>query len=628
MINQLTLKQLKQALEETSHSTNKLYEEAGSSEHWRRISEDPKYSAFWEQLKKGGEERIKEQPLPPQFSEFILFGTTGDRSFYQNKRDHLIAGVHTFSLLVMADKQNPEWVAGLENALWSICNEFTWVLPAHVGLYINQYPHRIWDQPNMPRETVDLASAHIGFTLAEIIHFMGSRLHPWVVERVKAEIERRLFQVYFHDPVPQNWELKTNNWPAVCASSIGAAAIYMEQDSEKLSGMLWRVINVLRGYLSGFDEQGATPEGPAYWQYGFSHFVFFSELLKERTQGRISLLADSKIEQISLFPQFCMLGDGKVVNFSDSPEQVKWNPGLIHRLQSYAPSLQMPELSSLLQPTSNSWIETSRLLLWSPEQTESREAERHKSGSIEERIFEGNQWAISKVIDTEGHFVAFAAKGGYNEEPHNHNDLGHFILHVDGQSVLADMGLGIYTRQYFQPEYRYNQLNAGSHGHSVPIVDGCRQGFGKRYYAELVEHHQTEKEMTFSLDLTQAYDCPSLESLTRHFAWKRAENESPQLLIRDQVSFLAKPNSFQEVFISSTEPVKTAPGQFLLNSVTFFYEENDWRVEVEDVTLDSDTEKGKKFYRMILHCNHPERIMEMTFKFEIHKGNHLAPNLQ
>lgn len=614
MFNLLTLKQLKQALEETAHPSQILFAEAGASDHWPRVREDAKNAGFWEQLETKAEELLAMPPGPPSFSDFILFGTTGDRTIYQSKRDQLYAGVHTFSLLAMTDDR-PEWISGLENAIWSICNEFTWVLPAHVGLYHNQYPNQIWDQLKMPRETVDLAAAHIGFTLAEMISLMGSRMHPWVVERVKAEINRRIFQVYFHDPVPQNWELKTNNWPAVCASSIGATAIYLEEDSEKLSGMLWRVMNVLRGYLSGFDEQGATPEGPAYWQYGFSHFVFFAELLKERTQGRISLLTDEKIEQISLFPQFCMLGGGKVVNFSDSAEQVKWNAGVIHRLQRYAPALQMPDSSSLLPPTSTSWVETSRLMLWSPDWIESQAESRRASGRIDERIFEGNQWAISKVTDAKGRIFAFAAKGGYNEEPHNHNDLGHFILHVDGESLLADMGLGIYTRQYFQPEYRYEQLNAGSHGHSVPIVDGCKQCFGKQYAAEMFEHHQTDEEMVFALDLTRAYACPSLERLERRFVWKRAENETPHLVIRDQVSFSNQPTSFQEVFISSVKPVKTAPGQFALGSVTLFYEERDWSAEIESAILDSDAEKGKTFYRIILQHQRPDTSMEMTFRF-------------
>jgi hypothetical protein len=44
---------------------------------------------------------------------------------------------------------------------------------------------------------------------------------------------------------------------------------------------------------------------------------------------------------------------------------------------------------------------------------------------VQERIFTGNQRVISKVRQPNGRIAAFAAKGGFNEEPHNHNDLGH-----------------------------------------------------------------------------------------------------------------------------------------------------------------------------------------------------------
>lgn len=616
LLNQLTLKQLKNTLEETQTQSYTLFKEASSSNHWQRIKGESSYKGFWDNLEKQAMQLIDKPAAPPQFSDFILFGTTGDRSIYQNKREQLYAGLHTFSMLAMTDNRS-EWMIGLENAIWNVCNEFTWVLPAHVGLYHNDYPNNIWDQPSMPRETVDLAAAGIGFTLAEIVHLMGDHLHPWVVERVKAEINRRIFQVYFHDPVPQNWELKTNNWPAVCSASIGAAAIYLVQDSEELAGMLWRVINVLRGYMSGFDEQGATSEGPAYWQYGFSHFVYFAELLKERTNGQISLLSDEKIEQISLFPQFCMLAGGKVVNFSDSLEEVKFNSGLIHRLQSYAPSLQMPPEISQLLPDPNIWLDASRLMLWSDAQVTPKTSSVADPGRAQERIFTGNQWAISKVTDAKGRMIAFAAKGGFNEEPHNHNDLGHFILHVDGENLLADMGIGVYSKQYFQPQYRYELINAGSHGHSVPIVDGCRQGFGKQYRAEIVQYHQTEEEMAIELDLTKAYVCNSLKRLTRHFVWRRPEHEVPQLVILDKVSFSKQPTSFQEVFISSVMPNEAVPGCVQMSTVSLFYDEKNWKVEVEPVSIVSHLGADKQFYRVVLHCLYPKPEMEMSFQFTI-----------
>ncbi|WNR43967.1 heparinase II/III family protein [Paenibacillus roseipurpureus] len=620
MLSTLTLRELKYALEQAHPEEHQLFPEAASTERWMQIRKDERYSAFWEELEEQAV-RIQENPAHlPQFSDYIVFGETGDNINFENIRTQLYAGLHTFSLLAMTD-DGSEWKTGLENAIWSVCNEYSWVPPVHAGLYVNEYPKGIWDQPIPPRETIDLQAAAIGFTLAEIIYHLGHRLHPWVVFRAKEEIERRIFQVYFYDPVPQNWELKTNNWPAVCSSNIGAAAIYLTQDSERLAGMLWRVIGALRQYVSGFDEEGATPEGPVYWQYGFSNLVFFAELLKERTGGRINLLAEPKIEKIAKFPHYCMLSNGKVVNFSDAAEELRFHTGLFHRLRQTFPSLSLPPegyQSNQASKPSVLWIEAIRLMLWTSDQpaAEATGTSDTQEG-VEERIFAGNQWVISKVRQPDDSVAAFAAKGGHNQEPHNHNDLGHFILHAGGVNVLADIGIGVYTRQYFQPEHRYEMIQPGSHGHSVPIINGCRQGFGHMYRAEIVNQDITEDELLFELDLSKAYECPSLQRFTRQFLWRRPVNENSQLILTDQVTMHEPGSSFQEVFICGVEPQQKGPGQVAIGAVLMTFEANQWQVEVETQLTVAHPAIERTFYRLLLTRKEMSESFTSQFRFEI-----------
>ncbi|CAN7425908.1 hypothetical protein [Paenibacillus sp. LjRoot56] len=614
MLEHITFRQLKNALEETQRQPRTLYSEAHSSEQWKRIREDVNYAEFWHTLQEKATHLLENPVRAPLFSEFTLFGDTGDRAIYQKQQDDLFVGIPMFSMLALTEEKQ-EWKTGLENAIWHICNQYTWVSPAHVGLYHNDYPNGIWDQPLPPRETVDLYAGMTAFTLAETVHLLKDRLHPWIIHRVNEEIDNRIFQVYFNDPTPQNWELKTNNWPAVCSSSIGATAIYMIEDSEKLAGMLWRVIGVLRNYFSGFDEQGATPEGPAYWQFGFSHFVYFAELLKERTQGRIALLTDAKVEAISQFPQFCMLSGGKVVNFSDSPEEVTLNPGLIQRLQQYVSTLELPTDYYRMKPVIGNWLDVTRLMLWSLDSEPLISA--NDGERVQEQVFIGNQWVISKIKDAEGGMTAFAAKGGHNEEPHNHNDLGHFILHVDGDNVLADLGLGVYTKQYFQPSYRYEMINAGSHGHSVPIVDGCRQGFGKSYRSEILHSQISDDQVHVVMDLTKAYDCVSLDIFTREFLWDHSVHKAPQLIVRDRVICNTKPESFQEIFISCVQPRVIGAGRIQMNKVTLLYNSEQWELDMEEMKVDSHYKIGTPFYRIVLNRTRMEREMLSEFCFEI-----------
>ena len=89
------------------------------------------------------------------------------------------------------------------------------------------------------------------------------------------------------------------------------------------------------------------------------------------------------------------------------------------------------------------------------------------------------QWLICQ--DGEGN--GFAAKGGNNDENHNHNDIGHFLCVFHGEMLLTDLGAGEYTKDYFG-DGRYDILCNRSMGHSVPLVNGREQCAGREYRAD------------------------------------------------------------------------------------------------------------------------------------------------
>ncbi len=76
-----------------------------------------------------------------------------------------------------------------------------------------------------------------------------------------------------------------------------------------------------------------------------------------------------------------------------------------------------------------------------------------------------------------------AAKGRYNAESHNHNDVGSFIVAVGGQPLLIDVGVETYTKNTFSAA-RYDIWTMQSEYHNLPVVDGqgqaavqqCRDG--------------------------------------------------------------------------------------------------------------------------------------------------------
>jgi hypothetical protein len=95
---------------------------------------------------------------------------------------------------------------------------------------------------------------------------------------------------------------------------------------------------------------------------------------------------------------------------------------------------------------------------------------------------------------------------------HNHNDVGSFIFAKNGEQILADLGAGKYTRQYFS-DVRYDIMEPSSRSHSVPVINGGYQSVGREYSSSDVSYSKGH----FSMDISGAYKCEGLDKLIRTF---------------------------------------------------------------------------------------------------------------
>jgi len=614
-IQALTLKELKRILEGMPGGHLHMYAEAKDKANWLKSRNDLRMKLAWEEVDQLAEQLLSEPIEPLLYSEFRMFAESGDRGTFEARYFKRRTRMSVFTLLWLTTEEEKYRIA-LEDALWAVCDEYTWVLPAHVGLYHPEYPNKIWDQPAPPRETIDLFAAETCFALAEIIHLMDGKLSPWVECRIQAEIERRIFQVFFHDSKPQNWEMKVNNWPAVCAAGIGSAALYMERDPERLAGMLWRVLASFKNHLSGFDEEGATAEGMGYWQFGFGYYAVFAELLRQRTDGQVDLLADEHVRKIAEFPNACLLAGGKTVNFSDSAEDIQLQLGLFARLHKRFPEVVVPAQPFRLAETRRSFATAGRGMLWTIE-SEATSISVPLKAVHDDYYFAGHQWLICHSRSEQGK-VVFAAKGGHNEEPHNHNDLGHFIIHAEGKNIFADLGGGRYTRQYFQPAYRYLEFTAGSHGHSVPILGGCHQSVGRDYHADVLSYERSEELVRLQLDLAKAYDCPELGSFTRELIWERPAASSGgcfRLKLRDEISWSAEAGEIEEVFIVSLPAVNVAAGHLQAGPIALRYDAEKFTYEVQTLSITGMDRNVRTYYRLVFTAVEQAQrtVFEMSF---------------
>ncbi|MBQ1865554.1 MAG: heparinase II/III family protein, partial [Bacteroidales bacterium] len=115
------------------------------------------------------------------------------------------------------------------------------------------------------------------------------------------------------------------------------------------------------------------------------------------------------------------------------------------------------------------------------------------------------------LSDPEGLFVA--AKGGNNDESHNHNDVGTFILYMDNQPVMIDAGVGTYRRQTFDSS-RYTIWSMQSNYHNLPVINGVGEKEGPAYKAS----DAVAKPGFFSVNIAGAFpEAAKVDKWTRSY---------------------------------------------------------------------------------------------------------------
>jgi hypothetical protein len=218
------------------------------------------------------------------------------------------------------------------------------------------------------------------------------------------------------------------------------------------------------------------------------------------------------LRQIASYPAKLMLSAGRYANFSDCEEVVEFNPAHVARLA------EQTGITSLYDTLAggaglvrfkdqgrfhNVW----RVITW-------------WDGRRPEQIEIGDTWArdigVAKLIAQadSGASVVLAAKAGHNAENHNQNDVGSFIYHVDGESLLCDPGRGLYSRDYFGPR-RYENLFANSFGHSVPRVGDRLQSPGRSSAGKITLFDAKGPDKQVWMEIGDAYDVPGLERIER-----------------------------------------------------------------------------------------------------------------
>ena len=445
---------------------------------------------YFEEVKEEAEKLYDEPIRSLTYSTFKLYGQTGSREEYEQEYMLHRKMLCAFTAMVVTE-QGEKWLDKLCDAVWAVCDEFTWVLPAHIWKHMDT-PHKI------ATGSIDLFSAETSIALSEIYHILGERLPLIIRQRIEYEIDRRIIIPY----IESKPKFGISNWSGVCGCGVTAALVYMGKDKEFVE-IKDHLLSNLKDFLDSFPDDGCCLEGSLYWFYGFSHFVFAAELLRQYTNGEIDYFKDEKVKKIAYFSNNMYLEDNFCISFSDSPHTYDFDMGIMCFLAQKYDGITVPPLKYATKFSNDARYRFGpfiRNLYWACELPMAQS----KTGYY---YYDKSEWYINRKEN-----YIFAAKSGHNLEPHNHNDVGSFLVFSDGEFILDDIGWERYVASYFGPG-RYTHNAPASRSHCVPLINGTEQLEGRKHKGVVT----AVGENTFAFDYEMAYDVPELEKLSRRF---------------------------------------------------------------------------------------------------------------
>jgi len=479
---------------------------------------------------------------------YLDFMRNGDRRSYQlpwaERRNRLVS-------LVLAEcaEGKGRFLDPITNGLWVLFEESSWVYPAHIFMQ-----RAGSDLPDITEPIVDLGVGETAALISWIDYLLGPELDtvsPMTRKRLAREVQQRILEPCLEraDFWWMAWDTQghpINNWNPWIVANWLSSALLIEKDPERRARHVEKAQRVLDQFLNSYPADGGCDEGPSYWgRAGASTFEAL-DWMYGASNGKISVFDEPLIAGMGRYILTAHVGHEWYMNFADANARAAVDGPLVYR---YGKAIDDEALAAF-----GVW-------LWQRSAVRA-EPELKSIGRILPELFLAAEMAGQTAAEplprdgwlpdlqlmtardqagtTEGLYVA--AKGGHNNESHNHNDVGSFIAYLDGSPLIIDVGPEYYTAKTFSLQ-RYKIWTMRSSWHNLPLVNGTEQAPGRSFAARDVLYQADEATASLALDLTAAYPASArIKSWQRQITLQRGD----ALTITDdyQLSAANTPNEY------------------------------------------------------------------------------------
>ena len=435
---------------------------------------------------------------------YLFFSRTGENMpyltrFYERRS--------ALGILVLSECLEGEgrFLDQIINGIYCMCEETSWITPFDMSL-------RKEILPRPSDRTVDLSCTETGALLAWTYYLLKDPLDgisPRICQRIEMEIRERLIVPYLTRD--DYWWMgfvetpRINNWNPWCNKNMLMCFLICEIDRETKTEGIVKIMKSLDAYLSAYPPDGCCDEGPMYWGAAGGGLHTCLELLYQMSSGKIDIYGQPIVRKIGQYLYKVHIHDRYFVNFADGDALV----GIDSTVYDYGLDIRDENLIGLgvnagpKKPEVFKWFGMYEYLL-------DMFNEKKRNESIAKTPYVRDAWMDYTQVMTareqagikNGFFLA--AKGGHNAESHSHNDVGNFIVYLDGNPLLIDVGTEEYTAKNFS-EQRYEIWYLQSAYHNCPTVRGILQKNGRQYKARDVRYDSTDLCSEISMDIAGAY---------------------------------------------------------------------------------------------------------------------------
>lgn len=510
---------------------------------WDALNQHPLRIEQRKQIVKKAEEFATQPIAPITATMYLQYNRTGNRNIIDSssfKRRNILG------TLAVAEcfEDGGRFLDPFIDMAWAITEEATWSVSAHVA----RVPDSGGALPRQDRHTVDLFACETACVLAEALYVMRPRLTSEVaalVDRIEREVLTRIVDEFMK--YDDWWWLSgRNNWTPWCLSNIVGAAMYTVRDRAKLAAILHKSMTVMDRFISHYSDDGGCDEGPGYWNVSPGAMFIYLEFLHSRSNGALAIYHEPKLRKMASFAIDAHLDANWVINFADASAGLAVRPGVLERVgqrlndNRFAQFVRAwrrgfkrggPIVNALCGwPTGASLTHYLRDFFWA-----GHDAADVAPGKNLTSWYPLTQIVIARQSTEAEKGLVFAGKGGHNAENHNHNDVGQFILWIDGKPGIVDAGVEGYTRKTFSDE-RYTIWCIRASGHNPPLVGNFEQPAGATYRASDVTFDDAPQRSTFRASIHEAY--PKDAGLARLTRTMTLDRETETFTVTDDFAFI------------------------------------------------------------------------------------------